>query len=212
MRKWQVVLVGLLVFSSAVWLMAQSKNEIRGAIYQFYDGIQVSSISSVTSTTTGNTALVLPNGSVGAAELTGATLRVAYCGQLAENGEIFLGSPALTAVEPALADATCDGFDSATEATADVVLSTTATLYPKMMRCTLNGTLGASETLTAQLRDDTANVSGVVCSMAVGETTCEVRTPTAAAIAAGSAIAVEANEASDNADDDLKCVVWYAVQ
>lgn len=156
--------------------------------------------------------LVIPTGALGAAEIGGTVLRVAYCGQLAENGEIFLGSPALTAVEPALADATCDGLDSATESTADVVLSASLALSPRYMRCTTNGTLGASETIIAQLRDDTANVTGVTCTIIEAETACEVVVPTVAAIAAGSAIAVEANEASNNADDDLKCVVLFNVQ
>jgi hypothetical protein len=166
----------------------------------------------VTTDSTGNAEVVVPTGSIGATEISASVLRVAYCGQLAENGEIFLGAPALTAPEPALADTTCDALDNATEGTADVVLSAGLTLVPRYMRCTLNGTLGASETLTAQLRDDTADVTGVTCSMAEAQTECEVLVPTASAIAAGSATAVEANEASNNADDDLKCVVFYNIQ
>lgn len=166
----------------------------------------------VTTDSTGNAEVVLPSASIGGAELMGATMRVTYCGQNAENGEIFFGPQVLTGVEPALADATCDGFDNATEATADVVLSAGLTLIPKYMRCITNGTLGASETLSFQLRDDTDNVSGVTCSLAEAETTCEVLVPTAAAVAAGSATAVEANEASNNADDDSKCIVLYQVQ
>lgn len=171
-------------------------------------------VTSVTVTTdsTGNAEVVLPSASIGAAELGGATLRYSYCGQNAENGTIYVGGPVLTAVEPTLADATCDGFDNATEGTADIVLSAGLALTPKYMRCILNGTLGAAETVVFQLRDDTANVTGVTCSLAVGETVCEVLTPTASAIAAGSATAVSVVQSSDNSDDDSKCVVLYQVQ
>lgn len=213
MRRAALIL-GLLLVGVAL-VVAQSTTKRETVIVNFQNGFRVGADTATVitgSTTAGNASLVLPGSSVGAAELAAGYLRVAYCGQLVENGEVFLGAPALTTVEPVLADATCDGLDSATEATADVVLSATLALYPRYMRCVLNGTLGADETLTAQLRDDTANVTGVTCSMAEAQTTCEVATPTAAAIAAGSATAVEANEASDNSDDDLKCIVIYAIQ
>lgn len=161
---------------------------------------------------TAKAAVTLPAGALSGADFAGATLRVAYCGQLEENGEVFLGAETPSTIEPTLADSTCDANDSTNEATADVVLSTTLALYPKYMYCTANGTLGAGETLTAQLRDDTANVTGVTCSMAEAETTCEVATPSASAVAASSTSAVEANEASNNSDDDLKCIVLYAVE
>lgn len=212
MRRYRYGVWGLgalLVCAALAWAQARQPFS---TVPDFLRGFQLNGSTTITgSATAGNASVVLPTGAIGGAELAAGYLRVAYCGQLAENGEIFLGAPALTTVEPVLADATCDGLDSGTEATADVVLSAILTLYPRYMRCILNGTLGASETLTAQLRDDTANVTGVACSMAAGETTCEVATPTAAAIAAGSATAVEANEASDNSDDDLKCIILYAV-
>lgn len=182
-----------------------------GAAAMILGGASMTSLT-VTADGTGNAEVVLPAASIGSAELGGATLRVTYCGQNAENGEIFFGASALTLIEPAIAGTECDALDSATEATADVVLSAALVLTPKYMRCTTNGVLGASETLSFQLRDDTANVTGVTCSLTEAETTCEVATPTAAAIAAGSATAVEANEASNNADDDSKCVVLYQVQ
>ena len=143
-----------------------------------------------------------------------AYVSVVYCGQLVENGEVFLGPESLGAGEPALSDAICDANDSATEGTADEVLSATLTLRPKFMACQLAGTLGAGETLTAQLRNATADVSGVACSMAAGETTCEVKVNDPLGqlvVAAGTTTAVEANEASNNSDDDLICKVIYQV-
>lgn len=206
--------LALLVVAAVVTVQAGPSFFETTILYKFKNGI---SVTGGTADFTGSTVTgisggaTLEDGSVSGADLAGASLRVTYCGQNAENGEIFLGTPVLTAAEPTLADATCDGLDSATEATADVVLSAGLVLTPKYMRCILNGTLGAAETMSYQLRDDTANVTGVTCSLAVGETVCEVETPTAASIAAGSATAVEGNQASDNSDDDSKCVVLYQV-
>ena len=163
-----------------------------------------------------NQRYVFPNGielgSTAGSQLGGGTLRVSYCGELAENGTTYLGPAELTTVEPALAGTACDALDNTTEATADVVLSAAQTLYPRYMRCITDGTLGAGETLAFQLRDDAASVTGVTCSLAVGETICEVYTPTAGAIAAGSATAVRATQASNNTDDNGKCIVLYAVE
>jgi len=182
-----------------------------GAAALTLGGVSTTSVTVVTDASSGNGEVVLPAASISAAELMAATLRVSYCGQLAENGTIYLGTPALTAVEPALADATCDALDSGTESTADVILSAGLTLYPKYMRCTSNGTLGSGETIVAQLRDDTTSVTGLTCTIAEAQTECEVLLPDAAAIVAGSATAVRAIETSNNSDDDLKCMVLYDV-
>lgn len=166
----------------------------------------------VTSDGTGNAEVVLPAASVGAAEVGHATLRVAYCGQNDENNVIYQGAVGITAAEPVLADATCDALDNGTEGTADVVLSAGLSLTAKYMRCTTAATLAAGETITAQLRDDTADVTGVTCQIAEAQTECEVLVPTASAIAAASATAMKVTQVSNNADDDLKCVVLYQVQ
>lgn len=166
----------------------------------------------VTSDGTGNAEVVLPNASVGSAELGGVGLRVAYCGQNDENNIIYQGPVGITAIEPALADATCDALDNGTEATADVVLSAGLALSAKYMRCTTAATLAAGESIIAQLRDDTADVTGVTCTIGEAATECEVLVPTASAIAAASATAMKVTQSSNNADDDLKCVVLYQVQ
>lgn len=148
----------------------------------------------------------------GGSQIGGGSLRVAYCGELAENGTTYMGPAELTTVEPALAGTACDALDNTTEATADVVLTAGRTLYPRYMRCITDGTLGAGETLAFQLRDDTTNVTGVTCSLVEAGTICEVYTPEAPGMAAGSASAVRAIEASNNADDNGKCVVVFQVE
>lgn len=182
-----------------------------GAAAMVLGGASMTSLT-VTSDSTGNAEVVLPNASIGSAELGGGSLRIAYCGQNDENNVIYQGPSPLTAVEPALADATCDTFDNATEGTADTVLSAGLVLTPKYMRCTTAATLGSGETITAQLRDDTADVTGVTCQITEALTECEVLVPTASSIAAGSATAMKVTQVSNNADDDLKCVVLYQVQ
>lgn len=214
MKKLLIGLSALVVAALVVVAVEAGPSFFRTSIqYIFTNGITVeggavdlSGASSITGDITQS------SGGITAAELAGATLRVAYCGQNDENSTVYFGPPVLTAAEPTLADATCDGLDSGTETTADVVLSAGLALYPKYMRCITNGTLGASETLTFQLRDDAASATGVTCALAAGETTCEVKVPTAAAVAAASATAVRAVQVSDNTDDDSKCVVLYQVQ
>ena len=165
----------------------------------------------VTTNAGGNSAVVLPNGVVGGAEMAAASLRVAYCGENAENGITYFGANGITVLEDALGSAGCDALDNGTEATADVVLSAGLTMHPKYMRCITDGTLGSGETIVAQLRDDTADVTGVTCTIAEAQTTCEVLVPTAAAVAAGSATAVKVTQTSNNADDNAKCVLLYSV-
>lgn len=175
------------------WAVAQTPSQYRtNQRYIFTSGIE------------------LPAG--GGSELGGGTLRVAYCGELAEAGTIYFGAPDLTVSEPALASAACDALENATEGTADVVLSAGLTLAPRYMRCITDGTLGAAETLAFQLRAATATVAGVTCSLGEAQTVCEVFTPTAPALAVGAATAVRAIEASDNADDNAKCIVLYHVE
>ena len=166
----------------------------------------------VTSDGTGNAEVVLPNAAIGSAELGGVGLRVNYCGQNDENNVIYHGPQAITEIEVALASATCDGFDNATEGTADVVLSAGLAMTPKYMRCTTAATLAAGESIIAQLRDDTADVTGVTCTIGEAATECEVLVPTASAMAAGSATAMKVTQSSNNADDDLKCIVLFQVQ
>lgn len=136
------------------------------------------------------------------------SMRTTYCGQNAENGTIYFSPVTITSVEPVLADATCDGLDGATEATQDVLI-TSHRMRPIYFRCLTNGTLGAGETMAFQVRFGEADVSGLGCTMAAGETVCSVLTR-GDRVVQPMPTAVRVTQVSDNADDDSKCILIWA--
>lgn len=177
-------------------------------------GIGGASTTAVTVLTdsTGNGEVVLPAASVGAAEVGSGFLRVVYCGENDENGAVFVGPVPLTTVDPVLADATCDALDSATESTADAIVSVLYALTPKYMACIHDATLGSGETIVYQLRSAEASISGLACTSVEATTGCEIALPTASAVALNATSAVSITQTSNNADaDESKCVVYYAV-
>jgi hypothetical protein len=144
-----------------------------------------------------------------------------YCGQLDENGTIYLGNSAndvLWSASTAGADlsigsATCDGFDHATDATINSALFTDTAVKVLGMVCATDGTLGAAETLAFTLQvNDADSVPAVTCSLAVGEVDCSALIQSTTDIAAAEAVSVEAVMVSDNADDNAWCQVTFAVQ
>lgn len=214
MKKGLLVLAVLALGAWGAGAQAQSVTP-RSDIWEFHNGIKLcDECTTITgSTTAGNASVVLPDSSVGAQEMSGAFLRVTYCGENAENSVVYMGALALTLPDEAIGSTACDALDSGTEATADVVLSTVLALAPRYMVCAHDATLGAGETIAYQLRDDTASVTGVTCTSIEATTGCEVATPTAPALAPASASAVRITQASNNADgDESKCHVIYAIQ
>lgn len=104
----------------------------------------------------------------------------------------------------------CDAKDNTTEGTADLALDTVRAFKPVAMTCfTLCGT---NDTMTVQLRDDTANVTGMTCNITLtgSAANCTVRDPSPATVAANSQIAVRVvNSTDDNCSaSDLECYVW----
>jgi hypothetical protein len=113
----------------------------------------------------------------------------------------------------------CDGLDNTTEATADEAwLAGNLAFYPVAMvcagLCTAAG--GANDAITYQLRDDTADVTGMTC--AAGAWTgdgvlkqCKVSDETPVAVAAASKLAVKMAGTDDDctaAGDDFECIVY----
>ena|SRR5688500_15610718 len=140
-----------------------------------------------------------------------AGFRANYCGQHDENGVIYLSPGGFTVVEPVLADATCDGRDGATEATQDLGWTANAAFRPIYMHCLTNATLGAGETIVFQLRIDGADVPGMRCSLAVAGLVCDAKVAGRHKLPKGGQSAVQVTQVSDNADDDSKCIVIYAI-
>lgn len=147
---------------------------------------------------------------------SGVIANVVICGQMAENGTIYLGpalgSLAFDGTDNSISSTVCDALDNATEATADLPVNAASALKILGMQCQLAGTLGASETATFTLRSAEADITpSVTCSLAVGETLCSTATSSTTDVAAGATLAVEAVQSSNNTDDDGWCQVTYAL-
>lgn len=208
------VIGGMLV---AVMAYALTITPHRGERHDFYEGIRVTTIEAIDGTSTGNAALVLPTDAVGALEFQGHTLKVIFCGELAENGTIYMGPVPNTTGEPAIDATACDAQVNATEATADAVIMTGAQVRPMGMECVTNATLGAGETIVVTLRASEASIQTTTavdfaCTMSVGETTCVRLQNGSGLLTTVAPVAIRAVMASNNADaDDLKCAVWFNV-
>lgn len=104
----------------------------------------------------------------------------------------------------------CDAKDNTTEATADAPWNPSLAFKPVAMVCTT--TCGTDDTMTLQLRDDTANVAGMTCdiTLAGAAAQCVVRDASPATVAANSAIAIRVvNSTDDNCSaGDIECRVF----
>ena len=172
---------------------------------------------------TGNAEVTLPENSVGPDEIAGPIMNVIFCGELAENGTTYLG-PAVTILGGEGADyqigtAACDALDNTTEATADAPLFTNVAFKVMGGFCKTDGTLGASETLTYTVRTATASVvttdgaaTTLTCTISTGQSDCRILAGSTTDIAAGATIAMQAVEASNNADDNGWCVLTIALK
>ena len=139
-----------------------------------------------------------------------------FCGQGADASG---GGPVSVFISPdthdgngsLLASTHCDAEDSATEATADEVLYNWA-VKPVAMTCMITDG-GTDDVVTFQLRDDTADVTGMTCNVTLtgsGTKSCTVTDATPVTVAAGSAIAVEVTVATNDncAACDVLCEVY----
>lgn len=181
------------------------------------------SMTSLTVTTndTGNDQVLMPMNSIGfGREIVGVMSRVIFCGELAENSTTFLGpstgSMGGNGADLSIGSSACDALDNATEATADAPISTLVTKVIGF-RCVTDGTLGASETLTFTLRTAAADVvttdgaqTTLTCALAAGETECRAIAGSTTNIAASATLAMQATEASNNADDNAWCEVMVS--
>lgn len=217
MRRYRtsVVVVAVLVIA-AVAYAATNRTTI---VWRFQNGLDTDTITSF-SGTTGDSALTLPENSVGGAEVSGMPLALVLCGQADEAGTIYL-SPAAgvngvdlaDGVDYSIAGTACDGLDGATEATQDLVLFPDVAFKVTGMYCMTNGTLGAGETVIFAARSAAANLTPTVtCTVSVGETGCRGLTGSTTDVAAGATLAMQAVQTGDNVDDDLWCQLNIMLQ
>lgn len=141
-----------------------------------------------------------------------------FCGQGANGTTATYIGPVL---KSAAADETtyvfgaagCDGLDNTTEATADAPLDTRGDIKVVGMTCVIADG-GTDDVYTFQMRDDTADVTGVTCNVTLdgsGDDTCSVILDAPVTVASASAVAVKQVAATD--DDcsgcDTECFVYY---
>lgn len=109
-------------------------------------------------------------------------------------------------------EAGCDAKDNTTEATADAPWHPAFAFQPVAMVCVTG--CGTDDTMTLQLRDDTANVTGMTCNITLtgSAAQCQVRDSTPATVAANSAVAISVvNDTDDDcsgAGNDVECRVY----
>jgi len=139
---------------------------------------------------------------------------IRFCGTMGATATTshFFGPVLLDDTEADLAfgGAGCDGLDNSTETTADAPWHASFAFTPVAMACTTNG--GVDDVLTFQLRDDAADVTGMTCNVTLtgSAITCAVRDPTPVAVAANSALCIDAvADTDDNLSAvDAECLVY----
>ena len=166
----------------------------------------------VTTDSTGDAEVVLPNSSIGGGEIAGALVDIYFCGQNDENGTVYIGPVTNLALRETIGSTACDALDSATESTADAPLGIGTTIYPKMLSCYTDGTLGSGETLAFQLRSAEASVTGTACSLTEAQTACSDLSTVGTSITASATLAVSVIQASNNSDDNSLCILRAYVQ
>jgi hypothetical protein len=112
--------------------------------------------------------------------------------------------------------AACDGAENTTEATADAVWNSLV-FKPVAMTCVVVGVAaGNNDVVTFQLRDDTADVAGMSCTVTMDGAVakqCTVLDASPATVALGSKVAVKVVAATDDdlstADAECRVTVAY---
>lgn len=151
---------------------------------------------------------------VGGTTLVGHDDVIRFCGQgsnAATANYIGPNVPADMDTDLSYGSTGCDGKDSTTEATADLIWSPGADFDVVAMMCSIDE--GITGDHVFQLRDDTTDVTGVTCTItsdATGFDKCVVRLEDPPTVAAGSTIAVEVvGDAGDNCSAcDVECKVF----
>ncbi len=180
--------------------------------------LDVAGASTLTGAVTATASLTSP---VVASTLT----QIRFCGNGSATGIADYMGPVLlddTEADLAFGGAGCDGLNNATEATADAPWHAGFAFTPVAMACVgmCTGATTANDAITYQLRDDTANVTGVACTAAAWTADaqakqCSVRIATAATVAANSAIAIKTigtDDACADAGDDFECILTVVIQ
>jgi hypothetical protein len=146
---------------------------------------------------------------------------IRFCGNGMNGATATYMGPVLlddTEADLAFGGAGCDGLDNTTEGTADAPWHSSFAFKPVAMVCVgrCTGASAANDAVTYQLRDDTADVTGMACTASAWSgddavAQCSVRDVTPATVAANSAIAVKisgTDDACTDAGDDFECLLY----
>lgn len=236
MKKSLIAIVaGLSLFAGVLFAQGPTvRNE--SVVWNFINGVQLAGVTfvsnvasavtigaatlaSVTISTdgTGDGELVLPEGSVGADELTGMRMDLVFCGQAAENGAIYL-SPAAgvngvdfaDGVDYSISGTACDGLDGATESTQDLIIFPEVAVKVMGMYCQQAGAeaLGAGETMVFVLRSAEADLTpSITCTISEGQRGCRSLVGSTTDVAANATWAMQLTQTSNNSDQDAWCQV-----
>lgn len=196
-------IIGFGVLAIVAVAFAATRRET--TIWKFQNGITADDISAYTSG--------------GVTVTDGMPMQLVFCGQMNENGTIYFsptsgvnGVDLSDGVDYSVSGTACDLLDGATEGTQDLIVFPDNAIHVTGMYCQFVGTLGASETASFTLHDDTAvTTPSISCSLAAGENSCADASHTTTAIAAGSALGIAAVQSSNNSDDDAICFVNIVV-
>lgn len=175
-------------------------------------------VTSVTVTTdsTGDAELVLPENSIGPDEVAATADQVILCGDIAAGATTYWG-PNTTILggdytaSSAISSTACSALDSDTEATADAALFANTAFKITGMFCkvTSSGANGVTVTARSAEADTTPVIS---CTIATGETTCSSVTGSTTDIAAGATVAIQYEDTEDLSAQDGWCKLFIALK
>lgn len=179
----------------------------------------------VTTDSTGDAEVVLPNSSIGKAEIGGNMLvNSIFCGDLPNNttnytspingypsGPFYDVGLVASDLGYGLAGTGCAAQDDTTEANADEIMFTQTAMKVIGLYCRVSSS--GSNGVTLAVRSATAALTpAVTCTIATGSTECTSYTPTTTNIAANATVAVSAVDTENLSAQDYWCMVQFALQ
>lgn len=186
-------------------------------------GAATNDLVTLTTDSTGDAEVVVPDSSIGQDEIVGLIHTAIFCGDLG-NGTVytspitgFAGDLSLTAgltatdLDYALAGTGCDAQDNGTEATADEVMFANTASKVIGLYCAVTGS--GSNGVTLNVRSAAASLTpDVTLTIATGDTTGAAAIATTTDIAAGATWAVRAVTTEDLTAQAFWCQVTMMLQ
>lgn len=179
----------------------------------------------VTTDSTGDDEVVLPDSTIGPDEVgANMLIQAAFCGDLPSsttnyaspitgypNGVFYTGALTSVNLDYSLAGDGCAAEDSTTEATADEVMFADVAAKALGFYCQVSSS--GSNGVEFHLRTAAgATTPDVTCTIATGENGCFAATPTTTDIAADATVAISATTTENLSAQDYWCMAQFALQ